>query len=386
MPNTRENALIYIPMAMGSLSLIGSSLIILSICRSKQEKKRPNASLRASASQRSSLKGCTSHVYNRIMIAMSIYDIIFTFVSAMFGNLFKPHDTNTPGGGHGTTFTCSLQGFFSHWGYGCFAYGAWLSVYFVLTIRYNIQDVYLVRYFEPIVHSTVFIFYFGTAVIASTLGFMNPTIHSTCWIVPYPLICSESDSIPCDRGANYKQAGLWMVLLPSCISVMVILICLSLVGYTVWQQKRVLREQQMRLPSASPIALPALSSSSASPPRVALQGNISAINDSDPVSGNVIPPLQGERPTNAAWEEPRRTKSRGLETASSEFEERANDAIVQCIISSCTVANSVIWLSVIVGLGVTGRYSRHDRFWVRRGGRFIASRDIVLGVLTPCLE
>jgi hypothetical protein len=101
MTNKRQNALIYIPIAMGSLSLLGSSLIIVSICRSNQRKKRANLSPRRSSSLRSSLKGHTSPVYNRIMIAMSIYDIVFTFVSAMFGDLFKPRDTDTPGGGHG---------------------------------------------------------------------------------------------------------------------------------------------------------------------------------------------------------------------------------------------------------------------------------------------
>jgi hypothetical protein len=102
MTTKRQNALIYMPIAMGSLSLLGSSLIIVSICRSNQRKKRANLSPRRSSSLRSSLEDHTSPVYNRKMIAMSIYDIVFTFVSAMFGDLFKPRDTDTPGAGRWT--------------------------------------------------------------------------------------------------------------------------------------------------------------------------------------------------------------------------------------------------------------------------------------------
>jgi hypothetical protein len=224
----------------------------------------------------------------------------------------------------------------------------------VLTIRYNIQDAYLVRYFEPIVHSSVFIFFFGTAVIATTLGFMNPTIHSTCYIVPYPLSCAEFDSIPCERGANYKQAGLWIALVPSCISVAVILICLSLVGYTVWQQQRVVRQQQMRLPSAAPVATPTLLPSSAPQPRVPVDASIIGFHDNDPHSAlNLNTPAAGDRSLNTACgvAELRRRKSGGAETILSPF--------------CCTVANSVIWLSVVMGFFVTGRYSQDDRYWVR---------------------
>jgi hypothetical protein len=43
---------------------------------------------------------------------------------------------------------------------------------------------------EPVMHFSVIVFYFGTAVIASALGYMNPTNIAVCWIVPYPLYCA----------------------------------------------------------------------------------------------------------------------------------------------------------------------------------------------------
>jgi hypothetical protein len=378
----RQNALIYLPIATGSLSLIGSSLIILSIYRSNRGRSSFNP--RSSASRRSSLKGQTSHVYNRLMTAMSIYDIVFSLFSSMFGNLFTPQQSGTSDG-HGTTLTCTLQGFFTHWGYGCFAYGAWLSVYYMLTIRYNVQDAFLVKYLEPVIHSSVFVVYFGTALVASIQGFMNPTVFSTCYIVPYPLLCAENKTIPCHRGTNYKQAVVWMVIVPSSISVAVILVCLSLVAFTVWQQRGIVRGQNTKLPGTDTTAGHMLPSSLVVQPTAgtAFDARISVAQDCGALStDSANGPLQSTQSVAAASIQTRasRNKSVGAESISSPFEQHAKDAIVQCIISGCTVANSVIWLNVVMGLLVTGHWSRKDRYWVRSplSGRFVLSQLTVL--------
>jgi hypothetical protein len=74
---------------------------------------------------------------------MSVYDIIYTLFSAMFAGLFNQVELFTRHDGYGARLTCTLQGFFTQWGYGCFAYGAWLSIYNVLTIRYNLREMTL---------------------------------------------------------------------------------------------------------------------------------------------------------------------------------------------------------------------------------------------------
>jgi hypothetical protein len=165
-----------------------------------------------------------------------------------------------------------------------------------------------------------------------------------------------------------------MVLLPSCISVGVILICLSLVGYTVWQQQRIVRMQQNRLLNAALVVIPTQLLSSPHEPGELLRASISGMQDRDQLSVcNVNTPLEGDQSTRTVGgrAESRQRKSLGAETAPSPFEERANDAIVQCIISGCTVANSVIWLSVVMGLFVTGHYSQRDRYWVRTNSGLI---------------
>jgi hypothetical protein len=241
----RINVLMYLPIATGSLSLIGSSLVLLSIYRSRMYPTRHFRNSVYRSSSRS--KGQTSPVYHRILGVMSVYDIVYTLFSSMFGSLFKPRESLTFSNGYGNRFTCTLQGFFIQWGYGSFAYGAWLSVYYVLTIRYNLPEVTLSRYLEPIIHSSVFVFYFGTALAASVVGLMNPTSHAACWIVPFPLTCADFGT-PCVRGANFKQAVTWMILVPSCASVTIILVCLALVALTVWQQRDIVRKQHDRLP------------------------------------------------------------------------------------------------------------------------------------------
>jgi hypothetical protein len=112
------NAIVYLPVVTGALSLVGSSLIILSIFRARAAAVRRNSSsadLRRSSLFRHRRRGQASHVYQRIMIAMSVHDIVYTLFSAMLGLLFRPPELDR---GHGTRFTCTLQGFFIQWGMG----------------------------------------------------------------------------------------------------------------------------------------------------------------------------------------------------------------------------------------------------------------------------
>jgi hypothetical protein len=332
---SQVNVLMYIPMGAGCLSLVGSSLILLSIYRSRNNSRRRTGS--SNSVFRSRTKGQTSQVYHRIVGVMSIYDIIYT----LFGGLFNPQETFTHNDGHGTRFTCTLQGFFIQWGYGCFAYGAWLSVYYVLTIRYNLPEATLARYVEPVIHSSVFLFYFGTALIASVVGLMNPGTHSVCWIVPYPLSCTSFD-VPCVRGVRFKQAILWMILVPSSVSVLFILVCLVMVIQTVWHQRKIVRKLRNRLPQSEE--------------RIA--GTSSSRLSTD---ATVQPTAIAQEPQPAACPAPQH----GTGAISTSVERRTNEAIGQCIFFGCTFVNSVIWTNIMFGFAIADKPSQRDIYWVR---------------------
>jgi hypothetical protein len=338
------NVLRILPMATGSLSIVGSSLILLSIYRNRTGPRPQPSNRHRSSVCRPHSKGQTSQVYLRILAGMSIYDLVYTLFSSMFGLLFKPRESETDRDGYGTRFTCTLQGFFIQWGFGCFAYGAWLSVYYVLTIRYSLSEATLARYVEPAIHFSVFFFYFGTALIASAVGLMNPTGVAACWIVPYPSSCTYGGG-PCSRGANYKQAILWMILLPSSISVLVILICLALVAQTVWRQRNIIRKQQSRLPqptdrSASSVQLS--SNATFQPTAMAQEPRTD--------SGQRLTPSEPHQQLRRA-------------SPQSSVDQLANEAVSQCLLSGSTFVNSVIWTNVVFGLAITDNASK-DMYWV----------------------
>jgi uncharacterized membrane protein len=153
MMSNQITMLVYLALATGLLSLVGSSLILLAIYQTRST-AHPNNGRRNSIYR---LKAHTSRVYRRILVLMSVYDIVYTLFSTVLGFVFNPQAFTTYDG-HGTRFTCTLQGFFIQWGYGAYAYGGWLSVYYVLTIRYNLREAFLATYLEPVIHSSVFIF------------------------------------------------------------------------------------------------------------------------------------------------------------------------------------------------------------------------------------
>jgi hypothetical protein len=354
-PELRFNVLVYLPVAMGTFSLVGSSLILLSIFRrgkaNKQQRARSSTTVRRSAHIRQHHRGQTSAVYHRIMIAMSIYDIMYTLSSAMFGLLLLPdHDPfESDDRGRGTPFTCTLQGFFIQWGFGSFAYGAWLSVYYVLTIRYNVQEAFLVRYVEPVIHSSVFVFYFGTALTASILGLMNPTGFAACWISPYPRICAWVDSCPCIRGTHIRHAILWMILIPSCTSVAVILICLTLVAVTVLQQRRVMRAQDQRL--------------SQDLDRHSSSIGATQVYSARPGNGEAKP-QKSSQSTSEVASSAIATEGTAASSSHSSLERLTKEAIVQSVLSGCTFVNSVLWTNVIYSFFIKGTLTRIRHYWV----------------------
>jgi hypothetical protein len=57
--------------------------------------------------------------------------------------------------------------------------------------------------------------------------------------MPYPLMCYMDIPIPCIRGGSYEMATVWMLLVPTSLSLSFILVCLGIVAFTVLQQRKI---------------------------------------------------------------------------------------------------------------------------------------------------
>jgi hypothetical protein len=334
----KDKTLRYLPICTGAFSLVGSSLILLSIFRrgmlDKQQAAWSSTSVRRSTYNGQRRRG----------------QITFTLFSCMFGILLNPSDDPfEPYRAYGTRFTCNLQGFFVQWGYGSFAYGAWLSVYYVMTIRYNVQEAFLARYIEPVIHSTVFVFYFGTALTAWLLGFFNPLGFGPCYFAPYPRLCIWVDFCACIRGEHVRQAILWMVMVPSSVSVAVIVICLGLVAATVWQQRRVMHEQDRRLrqnlvATGVPSSEGGLVESTPPSALLARSGATEYEKSSQSIFGSTSAPMSTNPP--------------------SSLDRLAKEAIAQSVFSGFTFVNAVLWTNLVYAFFVKGDLSGLSQSWV----------------------
>lgn len=124
----------------GSLSAISSLLIIIII-------------------RRSGIKS----TYHRIMLFMSVADIL-TSISIALTTLPMPKDViypfETPS--YGSIATCEAQGFIYMFGNGLlFMVNGHLQLYYLLRLKFEIQERIIWKYVEPVMHVLCFSVAFG---------------------------------------------------------------------------------------------------------------------------------------------------------------------------------------------------------------------------------
>lgn len=141
------------------LSIIGSSLIILSVRR-----KRKN-----------------NGTYERIMQRMSIFDAIHS--TAL---IFMPYLTPSDSGvwsGLGNDTTCTIMGFFAQLGMAVYCYSNSLNTLYVLIVVFGTSDGVIVRRYEPWFHVISIGFPLITAIVGVCMNVYSPSILGyACWI------------------------------------------------------------------------------------------------------------------------------------------------------------------------------------------------------------
>jgi hypothetical protein len=180
-------------------SVVGSSLIIRDIILLKKNKSD------------------TFSTRHRLLCGMSVCDILSS--SALFlGSWPVPEDTilgfltvwNV-----GNTQTCSAQGFFVQFGVGTVLYNACLALYYLLVVRYGLNNEYIAKRVEPWMHFVAVGFALSVGVAGLTLDLFNQTVHS-CAISAYPRFCAQSyenkGPTTCIRGDNarFYQVAFWV--------------------------------------------------------------------------------------------------------------------------------------------------------------------------------
>ncbi len=186
----QSRILINVPRLTGTLSIIGSSVIIYIILNDRKQKLR--------------------RVYHRILLAYSVFDILCSFVYAL-SSLVVPR--NTPGvwGAMGNTATCEASGFFLQFTFSLGLYGAFICVYYVLVLRYNIREATIARKIEPIVHFVAIFFPLALGCVMLHKNMYNPAniFVGWCFMNCYPMDCLRREEIECQRGADY---AFWVLL------------------------------------------------------------------------------------------------------------------------------------------------------------------------------
>ena len=143
----------------GSLSIIGSSLILYTMSHGGWTRlSRPR---------------------NRLLFGMSVIDI---FSSAAYSVSIIPTPQETECAiGMGNLSTCNAQGFLIQLGFAGPAYNAMLSIYYLLTIRYGITQTIIAEKYEVLMHVFALVPTLTTAIIG-VVKKMYFSEAAVCWI------------------------------------------------------------------------------------------------------------------------------------------------------------------------------------------------------------
>lgn len=151
------------------------------------------------------------HLYHRLMFALSIHVLIWSSWK-IYGAAAAPYDeTDTGDYPHGTTATCTAQGFFVQLAMTIPLYYVFLSCYsWVVIIGSNFNPLRY-QWIEKYIHIGVHIFPIGSAfflLYKEAFNSMGPGLQ--CYIASIPFGCGDESDIECTRGPQSTVLYLWV--------------------------------------------------------------------------------------------------------------------------------------------------------------------------------
>jgi hypothetical protein len=151
-------SLLIIPSSI--LSFIGSSLIIYFV---RNEKK--------------------TTPYRRILLALSVCDIISTLGWIAQPYLAPSEGSNAYVWAFGNDATCKMLGALTQFGFSAHWYSGALSLYFLLTIRFGMREATFAKKYERWFHLFIILWSVSTSIVGLALGVFFPTdLGPGCWV------------------------------------------------------------------------------------------------------------------------------------------------------------------------------------------------------------
>ena len=212
MPDLSTRNLICIvtaPVVTAIISIIASSTIITNILRSNLK---------------------LSTIYRRLVFSLSVFDIVLS-CSQVLSTFAMP--AGTMKGSIGNEVTCSIQGCLFVIGMiGVNLYNLSLSVYFLLVIKYDINEERIKKYVEPFLHAIPI----ACAISVSTYLFAKQKFGpagTTCWIESEPLPgCENGSQLDC---LSLGKPDVTRMLIGGMSIVLFVFVSTSIIMVVIWR-------------------------------------------------------------------------------------------------------------------------------------------------------
>lgn len=185
-------------------------------------------------------------VSSRIMMALSVCDILYSFFGSFLGPW--PAPKGMAYGSVGNLQLCAAAGVLSSTGFYCSTYyTASLAICYLLMIRYSWNERKLKRaqFFLLLVPLLLYLPFLILSLAWEGESF-NGTQCSQQSV--YPTGCDDATGIPCIRGGKFSETiykegkwyegGLLYLVFPSLICIPIVIVCMTLMFWTVYRQER----------------------------------------------------------------------------------------------------------------------------------------------------
>lgn len=129
--------------------------------------------------------------YDRLMLGLSTCDLIAS-VGYALNPFLLPRDTSIRVWAVGSDASCTFLGFMTQFGFSAVLYNAFLSFYYLFTVRYGIERRRFAKRYEAWLHAITFIFSLTTASVGGAMGFYSEVqVGFGCWVNNYPKVSFE---------------------------------------------------------------------------------------------------------------------------------------------------------------------------------------------------
>lgn len=209
----QQKVIAIIPMFTGTLSIIGSSLIIHMSLRSLRKNSR---------------LGKGSKIYYRLLLGMSAMDI-FQSMAQAFSSVPMPKETKNVYGAIGNETTCMVQAFIGVLGCAVPMYNGSLAIYYLLTVRYNIKDEVLRRRVEPFFHFFSICYPLVVAILGLIFDIYGPENTYICQISPSSNTSYDHE----DKSTKVRTYFIMLLVFSTFILIFIVIVCMGMVAFSV---------------------------------------------------------------------------------------------------------------------------------------------------------